>query len=276
VLDDLTEKCPPAEACRDAFVRMSKASIKMCLSTTGFGNRGGFGNQQSQTSSLNAATADFANQNLNPNAPYFIQKTNAGNALQRRKPEFDYDLRDLFSDEESLARPFIRYNNMPKMSPAQRQSLNIPQQMPILKAESSNVAIGPQQFPAYPQQASRTSSALTSPVMATNYPQQPSPTAYGANVPNSNTYSSFANQISSQYPGMSPFSDLDFLDTFPLGPDARQGSTDPGQLGTDPALADFNMDFGIGWDGSLPAVGYGDEGGGVDLFDGFFFGGQQG
>jgi hypothetical protein len=31
------EKCPPAEACRDAFDRMSKATIKMCLSTTGFG-----------------------------------------------------------------------------------------------------------------------------------------------------------------------------------------------------------------------------------------------
>lgn len=31
------EKCPPAEACRDAFERMSKATIKMCLSTTGFG-----------------------------------------------------------------------------------------------------------------------------------------------------------------------------------------------------------------------------------------------
>lgn len=37
VLKDLVDKCPPAEACRGAFDRMSKATIKMCLSTTGFG-----------------------------------------------------------------------------------------------------------------------------------------------------------------------------------------------------------------------------------------------
>ncbi|KAL2002791.1 hypothetical protein VTN02DRAFT_5950 [Thermoascus thermophilus] len=41
VLEDLMEKCPPAEACRDAFDRMSKAIIQMCLSTTGFGSQAG-------------------------------------------------------------------------------------------------------------------------------------------------------------------------------------------------------------------------------------------
>ena len=37
VLGDLMEKCPPAEACRDAFERMSKATVQMCLSTPGYG-----------------------------------------------------------------------------------------------------------------------------------------------------------------------------------------------------------------------------------------------
>ncbi|KAL8711392.1 MAG: hypothetical protein Q9220_004290 [cf. Caloplaca sp. 1 TL-2023] len=37
VLGDLIDKCPPAESCRDAFERMSRATVKMCLSTTGFG-----------------------------------------------------------------------------------------------------------------------------------------------------------------------------------------------------------------------------------------------
>lgn len=32
-------KCPPAEACRDALERMSKATLKMCLFTTGLGSR---------------------------------------------------------------------------------------------------------------------------------------------------------------------------------------------------------------------------------------------
>ncbi|EEH08557.1 predicted protein [Histoplasma capsulatum G186AR] len=34
----ILEKCLPAEACRDAFERMSKATVQMCLSTTGFGS----------------------------------------------------------------------------------------------------------------------------------------------------------------------------------------------------------------------------------------------
>ena len=39
VLTDLIDKCPPAEACRDAFSRMSKATVQMCMSTTGFGSQ---------------------------------------------------------------------------------------------------------------------------------------------------------------------------------------------------------------------------------------------
>ncbi|KAL8787005.1 MAG: hypothetical protein Q9213_002441 [Squamulea squamosa] len=38
VLGDLSEKCPPAEACRNALERMSRATAKMCISTTGFGS----------------------------------------------------------------------------------------------------------------------------------------------------------------------------------------------------------------------------------------------
>ncbi|KAI5463331.1 fungal-specific transcription factor domain-containing protein [Mariannaea sp. PMI_226] len=37
VLTDMIDKCPPAETCRDAFDRTSKATIKMASSTGGFG-----------------------------------------------------------------------------------------------------------------------------------------------------------------------------------------------------------------------------------------------
>lgn len=105
--------------------------------------------------------------------------------------------------------------------------------------------------------------------------QQTSPAPYGTTIPNSNTYSNFANQISNQYPGLSPFSELDFLDTLPIA-QGNQGNQNQGQ-GMETTYNDFNaMDFGMGWDGSLPAGGFGDDTGGVDLFDGFFFGGQQG
>lgn len=40
VLGDMIDKCPPAETCRDAFDRMSKATVQMCMSTTGFGSSG--------------------------------------------------------------------------------------------------------------------------------------------------------------------------------------------------------------------------------------------
>ena len=33
MLEDLTEHCPPAQACREAFDRMSKATMRLCLST---------------------------------------------------------------------------------------------------------------------------------------------------------------------------------------------------------------------------------------------------
>ncbi|KAL8909750.1 MAG: hypothetical protein Q9207_000059 [Kuettlingeria erythrocarpa] len=48
VLGDLIETCPPAEACRDAFQSMSRATIKQCLSTTGFGQSSSFGAQESR------------------------------------------------------------------------------------------------------------------------------------------------------------------------------------------------------------------------------------
>jgi len=70
------------------------------------------------------------------------------------------------------------------------------------------------------------------------------------------------------YSMLSPFSDLDFLDSLPLGTDSGQGGEGNGAGG----MNDFNMDLGMGWDGSLPGMGGGEEGG-VDLFDGFFFGG---
>jgi hypothetical protein len=35
VLSDLIERCPPAKACRDALERMSKATVQMCMATTG-------------------------------------------------------------------------------------------------------------------------------------------------------------------------------------------------------------------------------------------------
>ncbi|KAL8952606.1 MAG: hypothetical protein Q9222_001480 [Ikaeria aurantiellina] len=59
VLGDLIDKCPPAESCRDAFERMSRATVKMCLSTTGFGPQGAdFASGKRRESSKDGLTVD--------------------------------------------------------------------------------------------------------------------------------------------------------------------------------------------------------------------------
>lgn len=99
VLEDLADKCPPAEACRDAFDRMSKATVKMCLTTTGFGSR------TSQPSPNDVKppspvprfdTCDFSSSAQ----PRFEESST------RPPIQFDTNLRDLFPEQSQDGRPF--------------------------------------------------------------------------------------------------------------------------------------------------------------------------
>ncbi|KAJ5091242.1 hypothetical protein NUU61_006112 [Penicillium alfredii] len=106
VLGDLMHKCPPAEACRDAFERMSKATVQMCLSTTGFGS-------QVDVSRINAAShAGGALHSGRGRQHQMDQRQRAGQGQVRRAtqtrssrpvPRFDMNLADLFSDSAPLA-----------------------------------------------------------------------------------------------------------------------------------------------------------------------------
>lgn len=97
VLTDLIVMCPPAESCRDAFVRMSKATITMVMSTTGFG-----------------ATSTLATRHLHTSDGYFgtPDRGSGDNTIvpphqtHRQVPRFDMNLKDLFSEEEIASRPF--------------------------------------------------------------------------------------------------------------------------------------------------------------------------
>ncbi|EFQ98536.1 purine utilization positive regulator [Nannizzia gypsea CBS 118893] len=71
VLKDLIEKCPPAEACRDAFERMSKATVQMGLSTTGFGQQVGAGERLSTHSLSAQSRPQHQNHNQNSDGQYF-------------------------------------------------------------------------------------------------------------------------------------------------------------------------------------------------------------
>lgn len=105
VLGDLFHKCPPAEACREAFERMSKATIKMSLSTTGFG---------SQLDMTRIHTASHAGSSLHPSRTQqqsMDQRQRTGQGQARRTthtrtsrpvPMFDRNLNDLFNDNTLL------------------------------------------------------------------------------------------------------------------------------------------------------------------------------
>lgn len=269
-------------------MRMSKATIKMCLSTTGFGARGGFNSQpsrQSQMPSTDRKSPEHIPASLNPNAPYFYNNHRQPvEHQQNRRPAFDYDLRNLFSDEETASTPLGRFNNRNSMHLSSRsQPLSIHQQLSHLKSEA------PSPSSQYGSFQPLTTSALNSPSLSAPH-QLSSPSAHFGNLsqtspsfndnilntnnppPSSSTYSNtFGTNIPAQSPYnamVSPFSDLDFLDSMQLGNHDGNGDASGG-------MNDFGLDMGMGWDGSLPGLGGGEEGG-LDLFDGFFFGGNMG
>jgi hypothetical protein len=117
VLGDMIEKCPPAEACRDAFDRMSKATIAMVEQTTGFGPqalRYIAHSQKVQQHADVSATGERNIRKMNSNAaiaasnhgrPQQHQQQQHAQQVRRPMPRFDMNLRDLFTDDESTNRP---------------------------------------------------------------------------------------------------------------------------------------------------------------------------
>ncbi|KAK5699058.1 hypothetical protein LTR97_006707 [Elasticomyces elasticus] len=232
VLTDLMVRCPPAEACRDAFTRMSKATISMVMSTTGFGTTSTLGSQP-----LNSPGTYFQSLSLSR------QSTDAQSDLHERitqqplMPQFDMNLRDLFSDEELAKRPPGREI----WGDAQLYQGNT-QTVPRLNREASTFSIMSPQSDAA--------------IYQSQYPQQ-SNTAYGTS--NRQPYQAFAETVSRSQPDVS-FDDLSFLDSFPVSDPSNTWLGGNDGFGTS----------GTGFDGN----GAWEANGGVDLFDGFFFGPQ--
>ena len=146
VLGDLMEKCPPAEACRDAFERMSKATVQMCLSTTGFGSHG-TAYQQTQSAPPRPSFASSTSERYNKFPDY------SSNAIQsasrqppakakRPPPRFDMNLRDLFPDESSLESFSNSFSGQLRQSqvqvPRQPQHGQVPQHHPTQTQQGQN------------------------------------------------------------------------------------------------------------------------------------------
>jgi hypothetical protein len=293
VLGDMIEKCAPAEACRDAFDRMSKATIAMVEQTTGFGTQAARYMAQAQKTQQQqhqqrqqqqqqcAAPGDYDTRPLGGNEAIATndvvmhqqhqqqqqQQQQQAQAARRRMPRFDMNLRDLFSDDESNKRP----------SAQRRGQFPIARAPAVVVKHEGGVAGG---FPGTP--------------VATGYQQtQISPRLY-APVPIDPTLQTtpppLARQSPSQhhyYPGGPPnyltrqsqgvaghVEGFEFLQGFQV---ADQG----GVMGPSGQAAgnygEFDMGFGAGglaFDGG--GQPWDENGGGFDLFDGFFFGGTNG
>jgi hypothetical protein len=96
VLSDMIENCPPAESCKEAFDRMSKATIKMAMSTTGFGPSALPITQRKQTANLTRKrVAQQGASSAASNPP------TSGYQDQSQMPRFDMNLSELFSPDEA-------------------------------------------------------------------------------------------------------------------------------------------------------------------------------
>jgi hypothetical protein len=244
VLGDLIDKCPPAEACRDAFDRMSKATVQMCMSTTGF---------SSSAQGLNSRRRSHAQEDHfnGPNGKSQLRRQSRPQS-QRPKPQFDMGLNDLLA---------------PSVPPLTTTPQGYGERERGIKAEFENYATSTTPTPPPPQRSNTAQSQPQS---------QPSPIDYAISPPLSSldtsaidpsllpSPTSTFNNPTAQY-AANPYQELQF--PFQSNLDfLQQGNGWDAQLGGGGDMAGL----GMGWEGMDHDFS---EGGNVDLFDGFFFGG---
>lgn len=258
------EKCPPAEACRDAFERMSKATVQMCMSTTGFGfdvpsGREGTTLDTPSRPSFTRMTSGSTYPDLSARQ-YQRPKQEIPVETRRPPPKFDMNLRDLFPHDinqddlasQSVARQrqpqYMREPNQPiPMQPLRpsRQYSVPPQQGSLNSQINADFGITANQSPPgimsqYPpqlqqqQQQQDTMQQTQGPTPSPFY----NPLSYGENSTN--------------------IPELEFLQSNEYNPNFDTAGID---LGFGPG-----MDFQHDWS----------DGTGVDMFDGFFFGNSAG
>ncbi|KAL4785863.1 fungal-specific transcription factor domain-containing protein [Aspergillus varians] len=128
VLGDLMHKCPPAEACRDAFERMSKATVEMSLSTTGFGPQvdlsrippSNGGARQGYT--MQPRARQYSRQQVEQRQRQGIVRRQMQMRQPRPVPRFDMNLEDLFGENASLAERQAGAGGMAKPYPVSETS----------------------------------------------------------------------------------------------------------------------------------------------------------
>ncbi|KAF7716094.1 Positive regulator of purine utilization [Penicillium ucsense] len=271
VLGDLTHKCPPAENCRDAFERMSKATVRMSLSTTGFGS-------QVDVSRIQGATYNASNVYSSRRHSWNPRHSNdQGHGRRsthpraaRPAPKFDMNLAELFSD-----------SNAPLVDRAQPETRTLGNSH-ANRAEPTEVAAS--EFPR--PFAQRTPSmeyfmkyeGQTSPQMQ-NHPQF----MYGHSPPQDVSSSGVqpsikSNDMQSADPDAHRGIGLDFLDFQNGDPEAPapEHSANPDfDIAGMPNLGQ-NVGIDLGFGMAMDFQHDWSENPNYDILDGFFFGGTGG
>ncbi|KAL9127062.1 MAG: hypothetical protein Q9217_003991 [Psora testacea] len=238
VLTDLIDKCPPAEACRDAFDRMSKATITMCQTTTGFGSQVKW-TKDMQDDSPVMPHGGHLDRHIPPQPAY---------QGARPTPTLDYSLKDLFSDQTQPTGPL--FSSGSGWQHLSSKPGKVAQLFPYPSSTSTSSGSMPTSNPS--QMASTQHQPRYDPRLFAQQPFQP---ATSANLSSSATSS----------PGPFNYPTTDFLQTpefdFMLQDTSTSDSSAPyTNLGFEGGQHDFD-------DGAQNMP---------DLFGGFFFGGPVG
>lgn len=279
VFSDLIEKCPPAEACRDAIDRTARATIRMANSTGGFGQtlppKGTGPRTSSDQRDWAAARSDSAS-----NKSYRHQHRMSAEHPSQRSTQFD-----LPSISDAYTSTMSSGTQLPPMQSSQfrpnpRDIKRDPDGFSMMRSlpgqphsnasgsDLDNSAIDP--------------SLLPSPTTVRTPPTGPGSLGSPSNRTgsagglsrgpgNGNMAAYLANQqqqgqaFSPGSLGYGELQGMDFLQN--VG-----GANGTGVGGIEDTQMDLGM--GLGWEGLHHDFSDGQQQ--YDLFDGFFFGGQQG
>ncbi|KAI0022671.1 hypothetical protein F4780DRAFT_160941 [Xylariomycetidae sp. FL0641] len=265
VFADLMEKCPPAEACRDAFDRTAKATVKMANSTGGFGqvlkrSKRGSKGASDRVDYLGAREAAASRPRPQQQRMSFEQSGS------RASSQYDMPTHENYGPNSAAAQLGAQAGafrlNMPNIK-SEQDGFSMLRSMPA-PAISDNSAIDPILLP------SSNSGQANSPASAASLtPQSTTQQQYPQTTPGSSNFSMLRSPGTGYMSGPSTlnYTDLqgmDFLQDL-QGQANADGVNNPDMQ--------MDMGFGLGWEGLHHDFSDGQQ---VDLFDGFFFGGQQG
>ncbi|ROW09348.1 hypothetical protein VMCG_02547 [Cytospora schulzeri] len=245
VFTDLSEKCPPAEACREAIDRTARATIRMANSTGGFGQvlpSKRAGSRESRDPRDWAARSDSASVNGGHNRHHQRHSGEQHHGSQHGGSQHGSSSHQFglpgISDAYANA-PYHRMNSLPNLKAEHQDGFSMMRSVP-----------GPaRSHVSAPDGASPADTSAIDPSL------MPSPSAAVRTPP---TGGSGMGSPSTKLQGM------DFLNQVGANGNVPGGAEEA-------ANGDFG--FGLGWEGLHHDFSDGQQ---YDLFDGFFFGGQQG